>query len=1654
MQGQRRGMTLLMLMLQLLLGLLLVLPGTGLRFELSFDNDSPCEYDAVRARATVDLSLDDLDAIDFVHDVEIWLGLFPVAAGPFVKPLARRRWSADAFLPLQQGDTLAIEAVSVNREYASPGVSVRFKDTHAAKQRSPFELADVLKRQLSGWSKLSVNVADGPDCDGSRMWLNGTTLFVPFVNITEDKLNETRNSSRASSLACIVASDSHQLADVDIWPRRSVLDWLFRVPDRGRYDLRLCTGPLGFEECQPTPRPQCHVHVCGQVELIGKNADDTAADLSSPKAHGQAPLSRWATSAPEPSFHIPTVLALDGTHGLRVAHEEFPYDARGNFTVSFWIATLIDANTSEADSQVPLDKSQFRGLFYKGPDSEQRTPAAWMLRDNRIVTKVSTDEAFDVGAENDTPLRANQWVHVTYVFENHTEPTSQTANNSEVHQTCSESHSCDLSDLPQHARHRQQGYRLLLYFDGVLDSTLQFKSAVLSNSGPMYVAKDPWLPGTRGLLSHFSIFPRSLTVGEIAAIHRSEARLFQPIQLATSQASIQQLSLSLLKKMPTSAVPNRPHWWLPSENHIETNESLGLHANGQSDRTGAESVGQKARQMLQDAHRHLNSCNSEALPRAVELLVKVARISSEGGDIVADTDRFAAMHTGLRRSANRASSARAWFALGKLVFWGDWNNADATAASGEQAELPSGPNDPAVKLDFDCPSLRQAATRSASEQLVKEFDLAATSTEPPLAWISALCLSRAMALGHPEAPAALAVLRRAAVVDVPSMRLFAGQQSPLLEQSAHHIMEIVFSLREGLDVLERNNANSMAPWWLAASSDDNVVWALHTVAALQHGDIRANYQSWAALGYRHQRMCYLCCRKSAPGACEASAFYYEKAARWSHMLFHLPGNQPLSQRQRLNAETEYVIDQGERGMDDAQIEYQRLRAEQGDIPSMIAMGGLYYYGARGLPRDQPQALRYFQQAALLGSPEGQVAAANMFLKGEGGIERRNITRAEELYRQALEAEPDNVDALNGLGFAYYHGSDPDEGSLNPLVQNRSRALDFFEQAADTGRSSDALFNAGQMHFDGVGTDANHTRAIERWQTAAAQFGNFDAIFMLGIIFLHGDKPSETPRDCNAAVMYLRSVAESSNFGHILRGAFDRFLAKDIDAAALLYLEAADAGYEVGQNNAAFLFDRYLDPVRATTIGSVSVGAIAKNLYLESAGQGSVEAMLRLGDFYFYGMGGCSVDYPTAFLWYSKAKSAGDAQATFNVGYMLEVGLGCTLNVTAARVEYTRSLEMLQVDSESNFLQHIPVLVTIGRLNLRHWLIELGWVDVSEWLKARAPYRASHGLLAKDARPSFTASVATITHNFDWETIAVIVVGGILAFVGTLKLVIETAQFCQSRISRHGGGDVASVLASTAASAETRSSFSATSLEAIHARADELLSHHTSHLPFSEAELQRALQSIANLIDVQGASTSGLNTATLRSILQQHAHTAYAVWSDTSKVAAKLASVLPALDSVAFKRLFFRVLQEGNWDDALCHAQQRGASAQPWAVLIAGLNGIRKTTAVHQPWFANALSDSLGLKDTEWIPTGKNSFFRQLDHIVATMANEEFRLLYQLQPHESTIGAYAALKDAIFARLCLLHAFSVFYLMKRAFFTTMPSKCVSMLLMLDIGRLLS
>jgi TPR repeat protein len=49
---------------------------------------------------------------------------------------------------------------------------------------------------------------------------------------------------------------------------------------------------------------------------------------------------------------------------------------------------------------------------------------------------------------------------------------------------------------------------------------------------------------------------------------------------------------------------------------------------------------------------------------------------------------------------------------------------------------------------------------------------------------------------------------------------------------------------------------------------------------------------------------------------------------------------------------------------------------------MLTVGDIFYYGTRGVARDQAQALHYFERAAHAGDASGMCGAANMYLKGK------------------------------------------------------------------------------------------------------------------------------------------------------------------------------------------------------------------------------------------------------------------------------------------------------------------------------------------------------------------------------------------------------------------------------------------------------------------------------------------------------------------------------------------------------------------------------------------------------------------------------------------------------------------------------------------------
>lgn len=190
---------------------------------------------------------------------------------------------------------------------------------------------------------------------------------------------------------------------------------------------------------------------------------------------------------------------------------------------------------------------------------------------------------------------------------------------------------------------------------------------------------------------------------------------------------------------------------------------------------------------------------------------------------------------------------------------------------------------------------------------------------------------------------------------------------------------------------------------------------------------------------------------------------------------------------------------------------------------------------------------------------------------------------------------------------------------------------------------------------------------------------------------------------------------------------------------------------------------------------------------------------------------------------------------------------------------------------------------------------------------------------------------------------------------------------------------------------------------------------------------------SNPLPHQAEDVDSLDWPALRRLVEESAHRPHKNWPETDAAAASLARLIGSPGSALFESMFYRVLHDGNWFPAAQHARAvaaDGATAaaaattksKPWVVLVTGLNGIRKTTSVYQPWFPQVLKQALykstanGMNTAEDIaeaalPSGTTSFFRQLDYMIATVANEDFRELYTIRD----LKEYSSRKDKIFVR---------------------------------------
>lgn len=106
-----------------------------------------------------------------------------------------------------------------------------------------------------------------------------------------------------------------------------------------------------------------------------------------------------------------------------------------------------------------------------------------------------------------------------------------------------------------------------------------------------------------------------------------------------------------------------------------------------------------------------------------------------------------------------------------------------------------------------------------------------------------------------------------------------------------------------------------------------------------------------------------------------------------------------------------------RGEEDEDFQVMEYQALKGNAAAMFKIGVLYYFGLRGIRRDQAKALSWFLKAVEKGEPRSMEFLGELYTRG-AGVER-NYTKAFEWL--TLASRQHLYSAYNGMGYLYVKG---------------------------------------------------------------------------------------------------------------------------------------------------------------------------------------------------------------------------------------------------------------------------------------------------------------------------------------------------------------------------------------------------------------------------------------------------------------------------------------------------------------------------------------------------------------------------------------------------------------------------------------------------------
>ncbi|XP_075449615.1 protein sel-1 homolog 3-like [Ascaphus truei] len=345
----------------------------------------------------------------------------------------------------------------------------------------------------------------------------------------------------------------------------------------------------------------------------------------------------------------------------------------------------------------------------------------------------------------------------------------------------------------------------------------------------------------------------------------------------------------------------------------------------------------------------------------------------------------------------------------------------------------------------------------------------------------------------------------------------------------------------------------------------------------------------------------------------------------------------------------------------------RFQAKQGVSSAQQAVSRMLFWGQQGISSNLQAAVKFYEKGARqLKDPVMMYDYGVVLLRGQGV--QQDIPTALEFLRKA--ADLDFVPAINSLGWYY-----------EQYEKDYRRAVELWERADKLG-NPEAPFNLGIMHSHGLypGKQKDHFTAYTYFLKSASR-GHIDAAVYLSAYWSQGILGTVRRQPLGSVVWTKWASEQNGYLGAVLRRSLDGYLKHSWHEAVLHYIQAAEAGFEIAQFNAAYICEEDPDGLVSRFI---QVDCVWKyyNLSTHSDKPHSY-AQVKMGDLLYAGHERRKRDVQAAVHMYKSAALQRDPQGLYSLGILVEEGVSLPsstlrelgFNSSASSNNYTIMMEL-------------------------------------------------------------------------------------------------------------------------------------------------------------------------------------------------------------------------------------------------------------------------------------------------------------------------------------------------------------------------------------------